>query len=93
MKSLIWCTVLKGFGRVKVEEKSGGVESFNPIGGWHACLEKKGAYYVICRANDTFGFAVLGRGVRAGHAKGGTEREKKQVSSGIVKFATIVALN
>ena len=85
--------MLEGFGRVKVEQERGSVKSFNPVGWWHASLKKKGTHHVISRANDTFGFTILGRGVWARHSKGGAEGKEKHVSSFIVKFATIVTLD
>ena len=69
-ESLVGCTELESFGGVKVEEECGSVKSFNPIDWRHACLEKKGTNHVISGANDTFSFAVLGRGVWARHAEG-----------------------
>ena len=38
---------------------------FSPVGGWHGCMDEEGAHTVVKGMRHTFGFAILGGGVRA----------------------------
>ena len=53
---------------------------------------KEGTDHVVYGADFSFGFAVLGRGVRAGESKKGTIFCKVSNEGEIVKFMTIVTL-
>jgi hypothetical protein len=59
---------IDGLARAAVEEVCSGGECLGPIGGRHVRLEKKGVGNVVDGAYSTLGFAVLRRGVGAGHA-------------------------
>lgn len=55
----------KGFGGVPIYEVCGGMKSFDPKGSGETSLKKKGADNVVKRTKNTFGLAILRRGVRA----------------------------
>ena len=76
-----------------IEKMSGSVEGFHPVGGREMGLEKEGADDVIDGAQDTLGFAILGRGVRARHAEGNTMGEKEGASGGVVELTAVVTFH
>jgi len=82
----------KSFGGQYVEENSRCGEGLYPIPGRHGCLKEQGANNIIDRANNAFGFTVLGRCVRAGHAEVNALGEKKMPSARVVELLPVVAL-
>jgi hypothetical protein len=56
-------------------------------------LEQQGTHDVVNGAKSTFGFTILLRHVWTRHAECNAVGEEKKASSGVIKLATIVALN
>ena len=83
----------EGLGRQDVKEGGRRGKGLNPVGGRHGGLKQQGANDIIYRANNTFSFTVLGRGVRAGHAKMNALGEEERPSAGVIKLLPVVALN
>jgi len=59
----------EGLGWQDVNQDSRRGKGLDPIGGRHGGLKQQGANNIINRANNAFSFTILGRGVRARHAK------------------------
>jgi hypothetical protein len=83
----------KGFGGEAIDDEGGSGKSINPVGRGHGGLEKKSANDIVDGAKHAFGFAILLRGVRAGHPKGDTFGKKESARGSIIKLATIVTLH
>ena len=83
----------EGLGWQNVNQDSRRGKSLDPIGGRHGGLKQQGANNIINRANNAFSFTVLGRGVRAGHAKMNALGEEERPSAGVIKLLSVVALN
>ena len=56
-------------------------------------LEQKGAYGVIGGVNHALSFAVLGGGIRAGHAQLDAVGEEEGTRGKVIELTTIVTLN
>ena len=80
-----------GWQNVNQDNRCG--KSLDPIGGRHGGLKQQGANNIINRANNAFSFTVLGRGVRARHAKMNALGEEERPSTGAIKLLPVVALN
>ena len=87
------CRENKGLGWQDVKQPCRGGECLDPIRGGHGHLEQQGANNIINRANNTFSFTVLGRGVRAGHAKMNALGEKEGTGTGVIELFPVVTLN
>ena len=82
----------EGSGRENVEEVACGCQGVRPIKEGNGCVEKKSAHHIGNGSDDSFGFAILLRGVGAGQAIGDPISIKESVEIFVVKFAAIVAL-
>jgi hypothetical protein len=56
-------------------------------------LEEQGAGDIVDSAKHVLGFAILLRGVGAGHAKGDTFGKQESVSRRVVKLTPVVTLH
>ena len=56
-------------------------------------MDEEGAHTVVKSTKQTFGFAILGRGVGARCAKVNTVGEEERAGGGVVKLTVIIALN
>jgi len=83
----------EGLGWQNVNQDSRRGKSLDPIGGRHGGLKQQGANNIINRANNAFSFTILGRGVRARHAKMNALGEEERPSAGVIKLLPVVALN
>jgi hypothetical protein len=83
---------IDGLARPAVEEVCSGGECLGPIGGRHVCLEEESAGNVVDGAYSTLSFAVLRRGVGAGHAKVNTMACEKLDERRVDKLRAIVRL-
>ena len=52
-----------------IQKMCGGVEALIPVGSQQGGLKKEEAHNIVDRAKNVLGLAVLGRGIRAGHAQ------------------------
>ena len=68
-------------------------EGPQPRRGGKVGLNKKGANDVICSANETFLFAILGRGVTAIKPIGDVIGKEERVEGGVDELPTIVTLH
>ena len=71
----------------------GSVQTFHPVGRWHAGLEEEGAKNVVDAPDHTLGMTVLWRGVWAGHPQVHHLGEEKCAGAGVIELAAIVALH
>lgn len=72
---------------------SGHAEGGGPKGGRYARMKEKGANDIVSCPNNAFGFTILGRGVRARHAKENTVRCKEIARGEVIEFAAIITLD
>jgi len=80
----------EGLSRQDVKEGGRRGKGLNPVGGRHGGLKQQGANDIIYRANNTFSFTVLRRGVGARHAEMDALAEKEGAGAGVIKLAPVV---
>lgn len=64
-------------GGESVDQKGSCGQGFNPVGGWHECMNEKRADSVIQSMKHAFRLPILWGGVRAGEASANAMMSKK----------------
>ena len=75
-----------------VEKMCGGVQSLFPVTGREIRLKKEATDHVGGGANDAFGPAILGRGVRAREKHPNTVGDEEGARGSVIKLMAIITL-
>ena len=80
-KGEVWRGEVEGLGWQDVNQRGRRGEGLNLVGGGHGCLKQQGANDIIYGVNNTFGFTILRRSIRARHEKMDALSEKESVGT------------
>jgi hypothetical protein len=69
------------------------VKALSLVTGWKGSQEQQGAHDIIGGTNHALGLAVLWESVGTRHPKLDAVREEESASGGVIKLASIIALD
>jgi hypothetical protein len=92
MKKVVRDIVIDGRGWPPVDQKHGGRESFDPIGGSHGGMNQKRANNIVQCAKHPLSFAILGGCIRARGAKEDTMTSQEDGGGIVEELGAIICL-
>jgi hypothetical protein len=92
-ESVVWSGSRRGSGRKAIEQVGGGVKALGPEARGQRGLEQESAHNIVRGADHALSLAVLGGGVRTGHAQLNTTRQEERAGGVVVELTPVVTLD